>query len=119
MDARELLIDTLAYIPPAKALDQLTPDQAERRIAGANHSIAELVAHVTFWATWFCDRCEGTRAPMATSAAAGWPAVASGSWPELHREFLDVLERAARLGDDPARLALPITPPIELPPLSS
>jgi uncharacterized damage-inducible protein DinB len=119
MNARELLLDTLAYIPPARALEQLTPDQAERRVAGANHSIAEIVAHLTFWATWFCNRCEGTPAPMVTSAADGWPTVAPGSWPELQRRFLDVLAAAVRIGEDPARLALPITPPIEFPPLAS
>ena len=43
---REILIDTIAYIPPARALDSLTSEQAERRVAGANHSIAEIVAHL-------------------------------------------------------------------------
>jgi hypothetical protein len=43
---REMLIDTIAYIPPARALDNLTAEQAERRVPGANHSIAEIVAHL-------------------------------------------------------------------------
>jgi uncharacterized damage-inducible protein DinB len=119
MAARELLIETLAHIPPARALEQLTPEEAERRVAGANHSIAEIVAHVNFWATWFCNRCEGAGAPMVTSAANGWPSVAPGSWPELHRQFLSTLERAAALGDDPGRLAVPIAPAIEFPPLAN
>ena len=119
MSAREWLIETIAHIAPAKALEQLTPEQAERRVPGANHSIAEIVAHMNFWATWFCSRCEGASAPMVTSAAAGWPAVAPGSWPELHRQFLSTLERAAALGDDPARLTSPIDPPIEFPPLAN
>jgi len=119
MDVRELLIETLAHIPPAHALERLTPDEAERRVTGANHSIAEIVAHVTFWATWFCNRCEGTGAPMVTSAANGWPLVAPGSWPAIHRQFLSTLERAATLGDDPRRLDAPIAPPIEFPPLAN
>jgi uncharacterized damage-inducible protein DinB len=118
MAVRELLIDTLAHIPPASALDRLTLEEAERRVPGANHSIAEIVAHMNFWMTWFCHRCEGVDAPMVTSAANGWPAVASGSWPEIHRQFLNILERAAALGDDPARLESPIAPPIEFPPLA-
>jgi hypothetical protein len=43
---REMLIDTIAYIPPARALDNLTAEQAERGVPGANHSIAEIVAHL-------------------------------------------------------------------------
>jgi uncharacterized damage-inducible protein DinB len=117
MSLRELLIETQAHIPPASALDGLTAADAERRVPGANHSIAELVAHVDFWATWFCNRCEGTGAPMVTSAALGWPA--PESWPELQQKFLGTLERAAALGADPARLASPIVPPLEFPPLAS
>lgn len=119
MDVRELLIDTLAHIPPAGALDHLTPDEAERPVPGANHSIAEIVAHMNFWASWFCSRCEGAHEPMVTSAAAGWPAVAPGTWPEVHRQFLSTLERAAALGTEPSRLAAPIAPAIEFPPLAN
>ena len=56
---------------------------------------------------------------MVTSAATGWPAVAPGTWPELHRQFLSTLERAAALGAEPGRLAAPIAPAIEFPPLAS
>ncbi len=119
MDVRELLIETLAHIPPAGALEHLTTDEAERRVPGANHSIAEVVAHMNFWASWFCDRCEGAAAPMVTSAATGWPQVAPGTWSELHRQFLSTLERAAALGAEPSRLAAPIAPTIEFPPLAN
>ena len=118
MDVRELLIETMAHIRPAHALEHLTPDDAERRVPGANHSIAEIVAHMNFWASWFCGRCEGTDAPMVTSAATGWPAVAPGAWPELHAPVPDYAERAAALGADPGRLAA-IAPAIEFPPLAN
>jgi uncharacterized damage-inducible protein DinB len=118
MDVRELLIDTLAHIPPASALERLTPDEAERRVPGATHSIAEIVAHMNFWATWFCERCEGRNAPMVTSAATGWPDVAPKSWPVIHGQFLSTLERAVAIGVNSARLASPVTPAIEFPPLA-
>jgi uncharacterized damage-inducible protein DinB len=44
--------------------------------------------------------------------------VVPGSWPALHRQFLSTLERAAALGDDVDRLASPITPALEFPPLA-
>lgn len=115
---RELLIQTLAYIPPANALDGLSAADAERRLERANHSIAELVAHLHFWQSWFCSRCEGKHEPMVASASQGWPAVAPGSWPELRQRFLDGLERAAALGEGPARADAAVAPAIEFPPLA-
>ena len=111
-------IETFAHIPPAQAIAGLSAADAERRVSGVNHSIAEIVAHVTFWATWFCDRCDGTNAPMVASAATGWPPVTPGSWPDVQERFLSALERAAVIGEDEARLASRIAPPIEFPPLA-
>jgi uncharacterized damage-inducible protein DinB len=116
---RELLTDTLAYIPPARALESLPADAADRRIAGASHSIAEIVAHVAFWQRWFLARCEGVDEPMVTSAANGWPGVAPGSWNEVAAGFLADLDRAAALGDDESRLDRLVTPAIQFPPIAS
>jgi uncharacterized damage-inducible protein DinB len=115
---RELLIDTIAHIPPPKALEHLTSEQAERRVAAAAHSIAEIVAHLDFWQRWFIARCEGVAEPMVARAADGWPAVAAGSWHAVERGFIDGLERAASLGDDADALDEPIAPPIEFPPIA-
>ena len=115
MNAQELLIDTFVHIPPHRALEQLTAADAERRLAGASHSIAEIVAHMAFWQEWFCRRCDGVADPMAAQAALGWPAVSAGSWPDLHARFVAGLERAARLGDRGEQV---INPAIEFPPLA-
>ena len=116
---RELLTDTLAYIPPARALEELSTDAAERRVAPGSHSIAEIVAHMDFWQRWFVARCEGVDEPMVTSAASGWPAVTQGSWKHIEDRFVAGLERAASLGDDESRLARPITPAIQFPPIAN
>jgi uncharacterized damage-inducible protein DinB len=116
MRTNELLLEPLAYLAPARAIEGLTPDQAEQRIAGANHSIAEIVAHLTFWQAWFCERCEGKAAPMVARAADGWPAVAPGSWRDIEQLFLAGLHRAASY--DSGRLDASIAPPIEFPPLA-
>ena len=115
---REFLIDTVAYIPPARALEQLDAEDAERRLPGANHSVAEIVAHLSFWLNWFIKRCEGVGEPIVTSAAEGWPQVHAGSWPELRTRFLSSLERAVALGEEASRLHARIDPPIEFPPLA-
>lgn len=116
MHARELLIDTFVHIPPGRAIDQLTPDDADRRPPGASHSIAEIVAHMTFWQDWFCRRCDGIAEPMVAEAARGWPAVARGSWPDVHARFTGGLERAVALGDRADRT---IAPAIEFPLLAN
>jgi len=118
MNPRELLIDTIAYMPPGKALQGLAPDQAERRVAGANHSIAEIVAHLSFWQDWFLRRLEGEAEPMVRTAAQGWPEVPRGSWPDIEKRFLSGLERAVALGGSDGRPDRVISPAIEFPPLA-
>jgi uncharacterized damage-inducible protein DinB len=117
MDARPLLIDTVAFLSAIHALDGLTPELADRRLPGAPHTASEIVAHLAFWQDWFAGRCDGTAGPMPQSAAAGWPAPEPGGWTALRARFLDGLERVAALGasGDPARR---LAPPIEFPPLA-
>ena len=115
MNVRELLIETHAHIPPGHALEQLSAADAERRLPGAGHSIADIVAHMSFWQDWFCGRCDGVGNAMPAPAARGWPDVAPGSWPDVHARFTAGLERAAACADrgDDA-----LTPAIEFPPLA-
>jgi uncharacterized damage-inducible protein DinB len=115
---RELLTETLVHIPPARAVERLTMEEAECRVPGTNHSIAEIVAHLNFWMTWFCQRCDGVAAPMVATAAEGWPALERGSWPEVHDQFLAALERLLAIAAG-GGLDAPIAPPIEFPPLAS
>jgi uncharacterized damage-inducible protein DinB len=114
--ARDLLIDTFAHIPPRDAIDGLSSDDAERKLDGVPHSIAEVVAHMIFWMEWFTKRCSGTPEPIIAKAAPGWPAVDRGSWPDLHKRFLDGLERLAAIGD--AGGDKPVEPAIDFPPLA-
>jgi uncharacterized damage-inducible protein DinB len=115
MNARALLIETHSHMPPEHALEQLTAEEAERPPSGTAHSIADIVAHMSFWQDWFCRRCEGVAEPLPATAARGWPAVASGSWPQVHERFVAGLERTAALGDRADQL---IAPAIEFPPLA-
>jgi uncharacterized damage-inducible protein DinB len=117
MDARELLLETYAHMPPARILEDLSAEDAERRMAGAPHSIAEIVAHLHFWQEWFRRRCEGKHAPMVERAAAGWPEVTPGAWPRLREDFVRGLEALGALDAGGARDAR-IAPAIEFPPLA-
>lgn len=100
MRPRELLVDTVDFLSPPKVLEGLRPEDAERRVPGAPHSIAELVAHMTHWQEWFLDRAAGNAVPAAEHASAGWPAVAAGTRPEWNARFQSGLERVARLSPE-------------------
>jgi uncharacterized damage-inducible protein DinB len=113
MDERELLIETTPFMPPSRALDGLAAGDAERRLPGAPHSIAEIVAHLSFWQEWFGRRAQGVTEPMASHAAEGWPDVAPGAWAVTRESFLSGLERIAAMGGP-----RPVAPPIEYPPLA-
>ena len=118
MRAHELLIETTPHIAPSSALEGLTIEDAERRLLNTSHSIAEIVAHMDFWQSWFCRRCTGEGEPPPAKAALGWPAVRPGSWPEVQAKFLAGLERAANLEKDERTAEKRITPAIEHPPLA-
>lgn len=114
MHSAELLTDTFAYQPPAKALEGLSAADAERRFGSAPHSIAEIVAHMNFWQNWFLVRAQGQAVPMATHASEGWPEVPAGTWDALRAEFLAGLQRAVQLDSTAA-----INPPFEMPQMAS
>ena len=116
MHSRQLLIQTHAHIPPVSALEALDTADAERRLEGAPHSIAETVAHMAFWQEWFVRRCTGIADPMPAPAALGWPALDSGSWPAVHARFVRGLDAAVALDADGDR---PLVPAIEFPPLAN
>ena len=80
MDARSLLIDITPFLSPRPALDGLAAELADRRVDGAPHTIAEIVAHLVFWQGWFAGRCDGSSGPMPRAAAIGWPTPAPGRW---------------------------------------
>jgi uncharacterized damage-inducible protein DinB len=116
MNSRELLIDTTAFLAPARALEGLSSEDALRRVSGAPHSIAEIVAHLVYWQDWFARRAQGKGEPMAAGASLGWPAD-SAAWPDLRARFESGLQALAAL-DVPGASGIKVTPPIEFPPLA-
>ena len=119
MNAKELLTEPIGFLAPARALEGLSSELADRRVEGASHSIAEIVAHLNFWQNWFIRRAEGTAAPMVQRAAEGWPAVTPGSWPALQQQFVDGLSRLTAWADAAGEtLDTALMPAIEFPPLA-
>jgi len=117
MNPRDSLVDTLVHLSPPRIIEGLSPAAAERRPEGLPHSIAEIVAHLTFWQEWFVRRMKGQPEPMVSSAALGWPAVAPGSWTELEARFHAGLEQLTALAEARDLTSL-LAPPIEFAPLA-
>ena len=119
MHTRELLLEPVAYQAPTRALEGLEPALADRRVDGIAHSIAELVAHLSFWQEWFLRRCQGIAEPPVARAAEGWPAVTPGTWPDIQQRFVDRLSELTAWGEAAGgELDAPIAPAIEFPPLA-
>jgi uncharacterized damage-inducible protein DinB len=116
MNIRALLVETHPHIPSEPALSDLSPAQAVERLPRAPHSIAEIVAHMSFWQSWFLARCEGRHEPPIASASLGWPGVEATDWPPVRDRFLAGLQRAVTLGESDARRAAPLAPAIEFRP---
>lgn len=96
------------FVPAIKALDSLSAEQATWKDGNANHSIAQLVNHLTFWNTQQLAKFRG-EAPPAYSGKndetfAG--NVDKKSWDAAVRQLDEVLtawEKAIESADD-ARL---------------
>ena len=110
MSMREFLLETIAFLPPPRVIEQLTPAQASARPAGAAHTIAEIVGHMHFWQTWFLKRCRGVAEPMVASASTGWPPVSADDWDGLREAFVAGLNEAASLSDDASRVSVQARP---------
>lgn len=118
MHGHHLFHGAHAHLAAPAALAGLSTADADRRPSGSPHSIAEIVAHMTFWQTWFLDRCDGQATPMVAPAARGWPAVAAGEWNAVRDQFEREFARGAALAKEPARLNSALDPAIDFPPLS-
>lgn len=105
---RALLEGFGAFTPAPRLLGDLTPAQAAAKAPSLPHSVAELVAHAHFWQRWILDVAEGSPPRPVPHAAEGWPAVGPGGWEGVRAAFLEGLERAKRLAEDPERLRRPL-----------
>src|SRR5215207_4266999 len=108
-----------AYLPADATLAGLTTAEACRRPENAEHSIAEIVAHMAFWQQWFLDRCDGHLTPAPPRAELGWPAVTALAWDAVYERFDAGFKRALAAAADDTRTGQPIAPPLEFGHLAS
>ena len=119
MRIHSVLRGSHSYLPADATLAGLTAADAAVRLQNAEHSIAEIVAHMAFWQEWFLDRCDGRHTLAPARAELGWPAVNGMSWEAVYDRFASGFNRALKLADDDARTAQPIAPPLEFGPIAN
>jgi len=117
MHIRELLIDTINHVPPARAIENVSAQEAMRRLSGASHSIAEILAHMVFWQEWVQRRCEGVGEAIPHKATLSWPDVQRDTWPALQSRFVDGLEGFVKMAES-GELDQKIVPAVEVPHLA-
>ena len=97
-EALERLLDEgSAFVPPSRVLGGLTAEEACRAVAGAPHTIAEIIAHLRFWQNYTLALARGEPAAQPTHAAEGWPTAQPGDWENLRDAFLAGLAETKRL----------------------
>ena len=79
-----------AHVETTAALDGLSWEQAGERIAGAPHTVFQIVNHMIYWQDVFIQRLTGAHAPTPPHAAIGWP---GGAEPASSQEWLGAVGR--------------------------
>ena len=99
------------HLEPGAVLDGLTADQAHAKPHGLPHSIAEIVAHISYWQEWFnnCVLIGFTGIPE--HAVDGWPAVPPDGWDAQRTRYLHAVEEAKRIAAESDSLGDPVLPP--------
>lgn len=106
-EALERLLDEgSAFVPPSRAFDGLSAEVACRRVEGAPHTIAEILAHMHFWQRYTRALARGEQPSVPEHAAEGWPRVDEDDWDALRHAFLDGLSETKRLAREKDLLRL-------------
>ena len=99
------------HLEPGAVLDGLTTDQAHAKPHGLPHSIAEIVAHMSYWQEWFNNCAVAGFTGIPEHAVEGWPAVPPDGWDALRTRYLRAVEEAKRIAAESDALGDPILPP--------
>jgi hypothetical protein len=112
IEDRNLLLALLTgesdFRGPAAILEGLTPEQAFAKPHNLPHSIAEILAHITFWQEWFNSCARNGFTGLVEHAEPGWPSVDPDTWDTIRGGCLEAIEESKRIAaqldhlDEPA-----------------
>jgi uncharacterized damage-inducible protein DinB len=102
------LIANAVGAPPAHVLEAIDEKTAQRRYAGAPHSIYEEVWHLAFWQQLSLDWIAGKPTPYPEHASDGFPTSFEEAWAVLRDRFLSGAKLAAQIAGDASQIDAPV-----------
>lgn len=106
-ELEQVLIGDSAAAPPARILESLPDELANKKPLGAPHSIYEELWHITFWQLITLDWVTGVETPFPLSPEDGFPTVYDmerETWNQLRVRFFEGAQQAAAIAANTARL---------------
>jgi len=99
---RGLLYGVQSHVHVLHALEGLDPEDARALVAGAEHTIHQILGHMVYWQDIALARMQGRAPPDPRTAAEGWArAPFGGDWGALVAAFADGLGAIETLVADP------------------
>ncbi len=96
----DLLRGRGAHVDPVATVSGLNAEIAGRYLAGAQHSIWQLVWHMNYWMDYEVRSIEGAEVPYPVHATASWPVEAAPPSPAAWNDAVDRFTGlVTRLGD--------------------
>lgn len=86
-----------SHVDPRDAVRDLPWPAPVRRVPGAPHTVAEVLAHVVWWQGAYLARIDGVDTPSPERPEPGWPGLPGEgptAWDDLVRRFGEGLDRA-------------------------
>jgi len=92
----ELLRGKGAHADPIACVEDVTAEQAQGRIPGFPHSIADLVFHMNYWMNYELKRIQGEKPKYPEHNAESFPSTPQ-DWDKLKRDLAWFLQEFAKL----------------------
>ena len=100
---KESLYGKYAHIDPVKALKEITPELARRKLKGISRSCWDLVFHMNYWQDMILRAYDGDESPAKANDADSWPNTTNRpsdhEWTALVEEFEKGLGRLSNMAE--------------------
>jgi uncharacterized damage-inducible protein DinB len=105
---RELIYGKGAHVDPVSAVEDISAQNAARRLEGYPHSIWQIVEHMNYWMSYELARIAGEKPYYPQKAIESWPAHPEGGgegvaaeehWQATIGRFADLLASLARMSE--------------------
>jgi hypothetical protein len=101
---KESLYGKYAHIDPIKALKEITPELAQRKVEGISRSCWDLVYHMDYWQNMVLRAYDGEESPAKANDEDSWPdpdyTPSEDDWTALVTGFENGLGRLSGMAEE-------------------